>query len=77
MQHTLALLWYTCARIRGWPGLQCLCIRMTSKHEYHYKGHEPYEQLLHAAYTWFDTPPLPPLGNIHVTSRDAASYYKI
>ena len=32
----------------------------TSTHEYHYKGHELYEQLIHAAYyTWFDTLPLP------------------
>ena len=34
--------------------------RVTSTNEYHYKGHEPYEQLLHTAYTRFDTLP-PPL----------------
>ena len=32
---------------------------MTSTHEYHYKGHEPYVQLLHTVYTRFDTLPLP------------------
>ena len=28
---------------------------MTSKQNYHYKGHEPYKQLLHIAYAQFDT----------------------
>ena len=32
---------------------------MTSINEYHYKGHEPYEQLLHAAYMQFNTLPFP------------------
>ena len=37
--------------------------RVNSTQEYHYKGHEPYEQLLHTAYAQFDTLP-PPLYNI-------------
>jgi hypothetical protein len=32
---------------------------VTPTYEYHYKGHELYEQLLHVAYTQFDTLPLP------------------
>ena len=43
-----------------WGSLRLAPIRVTSKHEYYYKGHEPYEQLLHTAYTRnLDTLPLP------------------
>ena len=28
---------------------------LTTKHQYHYKGCEPYIQLLHAVHTWFNT----------------------
>ena len=34
----------------------CIHYSLTTKREYHYKGREPYEQLLHTVYTRFDTP---------------------
>ena len=46
-----------------WPGawrmaMALLHSSMTARYEYHYKGHEPYVQLLHAVYARFDTLPL-------------------
>ena len=31
---------------------------LTTKSEYHYKGHEPYRELIHTLYTLFNTLPL-------------------
>ena len=45
-----------CQLAHGHGIMQCLHSSTTAKYEYHYKGHEPYIQLLHAVYARFDTP---------------------
>ena len=47
--HMWRSLWNVLALVHTWLAWAVMFVRVTSKHEYQYKGYEPYEQLLHIA----------------------------